>query len=352
MSIVRDGTKKISTKLKNFFSGLKTKKETKKETKRKFQDAMCPTPPTPTVSEQSQKAGQIAAAMGVKSCDTQQMSGTFQGNVNLFLASAKMQATMNSTSTVGCEQLYISAETFNQSQQNITCIIKKSQATVQKTLSAGNKISFKAGRDMQVSCSTLNITQSISLKFVDLTQLTNSEVAQITNEAKATISKVSSILQDSTSGLGATPQGQKILKDYVTNINNVQYSQAVTEAINNVQVTLSTNNDITIESGRDLFISGTQCTIDQDIIIDVVSSTILTDTVNRIMSNIGDTVATSDEITGQAGINAGAESLQQDIFSDNNTNTLILAAMFVIIIVAGAYLLATHPELLEQLGKK
>ena len=75
--------------------------------------ATCPPYPELTPQERGSKAAEIAEAMGVQSCDTSTETFDARAKASVgFLAKAEMSITYNKSSSVGCEPLIISADSY------------------------------------------------------------------------------------------------------------------------------------------------------------------------------------------------------------------------------------------------
>ena len=262
--------------------------------------ATCPPYPELTPQERGSKAAEIAEAMGVQSCDTSTETFDARAKASVgFLAKAEMSITYNKSSSVGCEPLIISADSYYKNQQAINCTLKKSSAIIKKTLKAGNKIILDAGRDIKTECVEFIINQTIDINFVDMTKLSSEDVTEIAKATKDVITSATNNILEQKMELGATPQGAKDVKDKLTEINQTDYNALINETLNDINVEVNANNDIIIRAGRDLILRGERCKFTQDIVIDVVSSTIITDSITKAFDSVSEVINTNDETRRQ-----------------------------------------------------
>lgn len=258
----------------------------------------CPPPPKLPDAERGSRAAEIAEAMGVQSCDTS--TKTFNASADYsalggLAAKGSIDITYNESSSIGCEPLIISADTYYKNQQAINCTLKSSKATVSREFNAGNKIVLEAGRDIKTNCNEFVINQSVSINVVDLTQLSTSDVTSIAKATKDVISSITNNVLEQKMELGATPNGAKDVKDKLAQINETDYNALVNETINNISLSVNASNDIIIKAGRDLILSGERCKFSQDIVLEIVSTAIITDSVSRVFESVSEVINTNDE---------------------------------------------------------
>lgn len=97
--------------------------------------ASCPTPPTPTTEDLRSAAAQIAQSMKIESCKTSSFNAQGEASVLGGLA-GEASFNISGSSTVGCDQIMAMANSYYQSQQNISCILKQS-TTSDQTVATG-----------------------------------------------------------------------------------------------------------------------------------------------------------------------------------------------------------------------
>lgn len=317
----------------------------------------CPPPPELPVDQLVAKAGEIAKAMGVQSCNTSQTSATAKVAVDAWVAAAEAEFTFNTTSTVGCEQLIINASEYNQTQQNITCIINKSSQKATVNTKVGNSIEFKAGKEINIDCGKENasgfkINQNIDLDSVSSFQFSSETVSAIANQTKDAIAKTTKTFQDSKNGLGATPQGSKVINDEVTNINNIDYGKLVNDSLKELNISTDAQNNITFTAGGNINVKGNNCVLDQNILVKLVANSIMNDAYSQAFKNISEKINTSDNETTQKSENKGAESLST--FGQFLKSRSIAMVIMIIAVVAGfalvVYFVFRNPENVKNIS--
>jgi hypothetical protein len=272
----------------------------------------CPPPPELKNEEKASKAAEIAKAMGVRACEMSQASFTANFGASAFaVMSTEMEVTYNQSSTVGCESLMINASEYNQSQQNITCTINKSSMKTNINTKAGNSITFDAGKNIDIDCKDgFNIKQDLNLESVNTINLTSETVTSIANQTKDTVKKTLDTIQKSTTGLGATPAGQKAISDEVVNINNVDYGKLVNDTLKEINISTDAQNNITFKAGGNVTIKGNNCNLDQSLLLKVIANSVLSDAYSQAFSNISEKINESDTKMRQENEAKGAESLK------------------------------------------
>jgi hypothetical protein len=311
----------------------------------------CPPPPVLTEAEKVSKAAELAKAMGVKQCSTDQMSARAQAQVDTMVGSAEMEVTANRTVTVGCEQLLINASTYDQAVTDVTCVLQKSSTSSITTVTGINKITFDTsnksgakGGDQNFKCGDKGfvINQSIDMDIITQMALSSDEVLNIANATKTVVSNVLDAAQKSKSGLGATPQGSKILSDASSDLTSDSYIAQMREQINSMSVNLSGSNEVSFTTGGgNLNITGNNCIINQSIIIRLLATQI----VNNALTSAFATVVSSDNTTfvksDQQAENAGAESLSK--WGTKQSIGMILGVILFIALAYFAYKMFLSP---------
>jgi hypothetical protein len=259
--------------------------------------ATCPPYPKLNDVQRGSKAAEIAKAMGVQSCDTS--TETFNANISGPslgpIRSYDIDITFNKSSSIGCEPLIISADSYYKNQQSINCTLKKSSTIKTTTLRAGNKIILDAGRDFKTDCAEFVINQTINIQYVDTTKLSSTDVTEIANATKDVITSTANNILEQKMELGATPNGAKDVKDKLADIKQTDYNALINETLNEINCTVNANNDIIIRAGRDLILSGSRCSFSQDIVLDIISSTIITDSMTKVFESLTEITNTNDE---------------------------------------------------------
>ena len=269
--------------------------------------ANCPPVPPPTPEEQGTAGAQIAAAMGVQSCNTSTTS--VQGELDFFLSSASMN--VNTSSAVGCEQIQIMANSYHQAQKNISCTIKQSITESTASLTNLQKVSIEAGKDLITECTEFSIDQNAVIKLISLTQMTQQQISDIQKSVKTTAEDIVKSVQDSKTGFGATPQGQKFVSDAKTNIESEDFNQNVSQSINKITTSVESAQEIKIKAGGNIVLRGGNCKLSQNAIIDVMATSILNDSLGNIFSDLTEITKKSETSSQQKAVNEGMPNLFQ-----------------------------------------
>lgn len=269
-----------------------------------------PVPPLP-IKDKVNDAADIAKAMGMRSCETSQMSATAHAELDVPFASAEIEMTANKSSTIGCEQLTVLADKINKSQNDIQCLIKKTSSNVTKKVSGINSIVFDARDTLDIKCGeSLKIKQGITIDMVDISQITVSTKQEIAKVTKDVVDIVGKTLMDSKTGLGATPQGQKTIQQTVSGNDKQDYFSQVSETLNNIDLQTQGGNTILFQA-KNIYLSGKSCDIDQSIILKIISTTIIMDALSNAYSGISEDINKIFQESQDKADNKGAESLSK-----------------------------------------
>ncbi len=301
-----------------------------------FNFTTCPPPPTPTPQEKNDSLAKIIEASGIQSCRTDNTQASVQAKASILgLASAGINMAYNNSSTVGCEQIIASSKKYQETQQKISCMLKQSKNVSSTTLNNVNSILFDAGRDLNVDCpSGISITQGANVTLIQTIKFNTQEINQIAQETKSIVKDLVSNTSASTTAAGATPQGQKTLTDINNKIDGINFNQSVSQAVNEVNTSVNTQNKILLKAGRDLNIKGSQCKFSQDILVSVIASTIIDNTISDALSQIGESINETDIQNVQTSENTGPD-MGQSFWEnfDNSTKYLIIGIVAVVCIV-------------------
>jgi hypothetical protein len=267
--------------------------------------ASCPTPPKPSDEQLGSVASQICKTMGIESCKTS--SYTAQAEVDAFLASASLN--VSGSSTVGCDQVMAMANSYYQSQQNISCVLKQTSTKNQTTVTGINSININALRDDFIAECPLEIDQKLRINLVELSQLSQEQKNEIAKSVKTTTDDIVKTLQDSKSGFGATPQGSKYISDTLSKIQNIDFNQNVTQTLNEITTSVQGGNTINITAGRSVILKGSQCKISQDSVIDIMATSILNDQISNIFTSMSEMTKKTTTDNTQKSDNQGMPNL-------------------------------------------
>jgi hypothetical protein len=293
--------------------------------------ASCPPAPAPTPEELGSSAAKICQDMGIQSCSTSAFSA--HAEVDAFLASASL--TVSGSSTVGCEQVQIMANSYHQSQQKITCVIKQTSTDNSTSVSGINKIKINAGKDFIPECN-LEIDQKLKITLVSLAQMSQEQKNEIANAVKTTTNDIINSLQDSKSGFGATPQGQKYISDSKTSIDNIDFTENVTQTINKITTNVEGGNIIEINAGGNIILRGKDCKITQDSVIEVMATSILSDSLTNIFSSMTEMTKKTETTIQQKAVNEGVP----DPTSGKALKYVAIAIVLIVLLGGGAWVLS------------
>lgn len=301
-----------------------------------FNFSQCPPPPQPTPQEANDALTKVIESSGIQSCRTDNTQASLQAKASMLgLASAGVSMSFNNTSTVGCEQIVATSKKYQQTQQNVSCMIKQSQNVNSTTLNNVNSIIFKAGNNLNVDClSGINISQGASVRFIQAIKFNSQEINQIAQQTKGIVQDLIANKSSSTTEAGATPQGQKTFTDINNKIDAIDFNQSVSQSVNEVNTSVNTQNKILLEAGNNLTIKGSQCNFKQDILVDLIASTIVDNAVENALRQIGEFVNETDSQNVQTSENKGPDmgkSFWENF--DNSTKYLIIGIVAIVLII-------------------
>ena len=286
--------------------------------------ANCPPVPPPTVEEKGSAGAQLAAAMKVESCKTSAFSAQAEADL-AFAASASMS--ISGSSAVGCEELAIMAESYNQSQKNVSCTIKQSITENTTTLANLQKVTIEAGGNLITECSDFTVDQNAQIKLVSLAQLSQTQISDIAKAVKITAESVIDATQKSKSGFGATPQGQKFISEAKTKIESEDFNQNVAQTVNKIQTSIESAQEIKIKAGGNIVLRGGQCKLTQNAIIDLMATSILNDSLSNIFSDLTEVTKKTDTKVTQESKNEG----QPNIFEGKWIKYLLVGIAIIVL---------------------
>lgn len=307
--------------------------------------ASCPPPPPPNPQELASEASKLMQSAGIRACEQSSSVQTaeVQAKMKVLFASASVGAKMTNTKTsaIGCEQVVTIANKYRESKNNISCMLKSTKNVTRTTATGVNSIIFKAGRDATIACPKLNISQGMKLTLVSNFKLSEQETKLIENETKSVAKEIIKAVQDTNTGLAATPQGSKFISDTVKDINETNYRADINETLNEITTSVTGKNELLFEAGRDLRISGDECVIKQDMVIDLIAASVIDSTLSDMLTNLSERIDETQVELEQKSVSAGAEKL--DDFGDVEANEneakkylyIAIAVVIGLIVVSG-----------------
>ncbi|NBP59056.1 hypothetical protein EBU71_21405, partial [bacterium] len=197
----------------------------------------------PTPKQKEDSVANVLKALGTKSCSTSsditQFSLAAGGYISTPFGGAGVGMNQDYSSAVtgtdGCEQVAVAADEFASSVKKISCLITSDSSNVNvKTLNT-NTIEFDAGRDLEAEDIKLN--QKIGVKVVTMANLSNNTKQKIADEVQNAAMRTIEVAQDSKSGMGATPQGSKVVSQAKSELSQENLTKIVNETIKDVNIT-------------------------------------------------------------------------------------------------------------------
>jgi len=307
--------------------------------------ATCPPPPPPTQEQLNSEASALIKSAGIKTCETSQESMTAEAHIKVSVpfvsGNAGMSMTSNKSSTLGCEQVTVITDKYRKAVNTTTCLLKETKNIVKNTVSGINSIKFLAGRDLDVNCNGsdgLSIKQGMTLDMISQINLSQTELAKIESACKDVVKTVAESAMSSESGLGATPQGSKLIKDTLTDIQQNNYSASIAKTLNETLNSMNGSNEILFTAGRDLRISGSRCNFEQDMLIKMVAASTIDTTLSDMMSNLSDTLNDTSVKATATAVNKGADDLAAAVKTDDtplSKNAMYAAIAIAVVLVVG-----------------
>jgi len=268
----------------------------------------------PSANDFKEGVSQIAQALGTKSCSTSSDITQFSLGGNAYVNTPFGDAGMgfqqsysdSLTDTVGCEQLAIASNQFAAATKKISCLITKDSSNINVTTLNTNTIEIASGRDL--TAEDIKIDQKINVKVVSTANLSSNTKKAISDEVKNTALTTIGAVQESKSGMGATPQGSKVVTDAKTKIENLSFTNITDETIKNVSVTTTSANTIKITAGRDInFKKKFEAT--QDIAADIAATAILSNAMTTALESVTTNLNETKMELKQKAENLGADTL-------------------------------------------
>lgn len=283
-------------------------------------NASCPPLPAPNPTELASEAAKLMTSAGIRSCEqsssvqTAEFQAKLEGPLGLGSASAGGKITNTNTSSIGCEQVMSITNKYREAKNNVSCMLKSTKNVTRTTATGVNSIIFKAGRDAIISCPRLNITQGMKLTLISNFKLSEQETKLIENETKSVAKEIIKAVQDTNTGLAATPQGSKFISDTIKDINETNYRADINETLNEITTSVTGKNELLFEAGRDLKITGDDCVIKQDMVIDLIAASVVESTLSDMLKTLSERIEETQTDLEQKSEAAGADKL--DDFGD------------------------------------
>lgn len=261
----------------------------------------CPPPPQVDHETKMQDAAGVIQAMGIQACNTSNYNASASASISTLIGSGAATFQVNHTATVGCENLNVIADNYKNTQNNITCILNQSKSIMKSTTAALNQIQISAsgeGSQLTINCpQQLQFKQGINVTSITQFTASDQDTAAISSEVKSLAQSTANILNKDASGLGADTHGSKNISQMLQNIQQANLSEQIKQAIKDVSISTNGTNMIKIESsGKNskVFIGGSNCVINQDIVLNLVSTMIMNNVMSSTFSDVIDAINKRD----------------------------------------------------------
>jgi len=186
--------------------------------------------------------------------------------------------TLASTSaTMGCEQTMIIAQRNYDTVQKIKCIMTQTATSISAIAKTVNKIDLEStgGRVVFACPDKFEFLQNININVNNTQNYNENQKADIENTLKETAKFNLQTALSTKTGFGATPQGQDVLAESIKKMDSEDFAQQVKQTVVNITSELEGDNTIKIKAFDDIFITGKECKISQDTVLDIVSQTMV-----------------------------------------------------------------------------
>ena len=307
--------------------------------------------PTPlTETQKASRAAEMMQAAGIQACSTDNTTFSAKGSMNTPFASAGISISAAQTTTLGCENVVSMAQEYNNTVQNVSCIINKSitQANIRNININNIKIVATDGSEVDIDCSSIpgvssggfSISQSISVKDVTNLNLSTGDQTQIDNSVKSLAQKIIKDVQETKADLASSERGNKLMRDIRDNIQTVNYNVKSTDILNNLDIKRTNNNTITIKATNNskIRIRGSQCNMDQNITVDIVSNMLVSNMIGTMFKNVSESINKLDQELVQKSEGKGIGELEKNFwtsYSMTAMGTMLIGAVIVIAVVVG-----------------
>ena len=266
----------------------------------------------PTPSELEAASAQLLKAMGTKGCDNTnssiQGSTSAQATVSAPFVNAGASVTAsyvdNFTHSIGCEQLTVAAKSFAKATKNISCMLMKTESTSDVKVSFVNDIAFLSEGDLVMT--DVTIDQSIDIRLVYLSNMSSAMKQEIANNVKAVATQALEAIQESKTGVGATPQGAKAISDEKIDVNDANISKTVENAIQKANFTVTGGNKLVFDK-TDITFKNVK--IKQSTVADIAATIIMGSAIGSLLSGTNSVITEQTDKIVQKAENLGVDTL-------------------------------------------
>jgi hypothetical protein len=221
--------------------------------------------------------------------------------------------------TEGCEQVIAQANQYNNTILNVKCTLSKHVTSATNRIAVVNKINAEGAK---LECKNINFLQTINIKSLAATSFSDQSLNDITDNIINGLDETAQLMQNSESGFGATPQGSKFLKESKTNLFTDNSKKDIKETITTTLNSIFANNELNI---KNINFSAENCNFTQDVIIEVVATTLVDTVFSNFFSSYIEAQKKSLDKIEQVSKNAGAPTLGPFLqFGENSTNNIVM----------------------------
>ena len=318
--------------------------------------------------------GNMAAAAGIQSCKTSASNDSteFSAQASLELGPSGMLGSADASlqgksqtvtsNSVGCETVVAMAKINMDVVDKVKCTLSESNGKINNNAKAYNSVKITAD-DLTMDCGAggLNINQKNKVTMNSKASISSSQMSTMVNDITKSVKDMTSVLSSSTTGFGATPQGQKTLQNITNQTNTSDYQEQVKNSILSIANAADAENELVIDGRKRYKLTGGQCNINQENIIEVISSMIITDVLNNTFAEYKkqsdeymDNVISKSESEGQPkieGLKSMFDSLG-DARAKWLTPLIIGIVVIVVAIIIGIIVLAIKPGSNKEVANK
>ena len=256
-----------------------------------------PLPPQLTPFDTGPAINAMGKALNVTTCSTNRKKTDTSKSVSSWFSSSNTNVKTDDQSTIGCEPLSIMSQTYQNAQNNISCILSNAKSTMNLNTVAINSIIINGSA---LNCGIININQRNSISVKSSITLSDTDKINITNQVKnvanATAGFVSNIIKstpqipDSTGPLGA---GGKAASNIQELISATDYNKTVNNAITQMDIGTQVGNNLVFNNAT---LNASVCNIDQYIQVNIIASSVLISSLSVNGTNLFDTAAATIDV--------------------------------------------------------
>ena len=201
---------------------------------------------------------------------------------------SETKQTENAKRTSGCSAINSVLQAYNKSIETVKCIINSDTTNVITKYSNINKVDFEADGNLTIDCpSNFNINQSINGTFNQLVSISDDCKINITKSITGHINGFLNAIKNTYKSepiYGPDGQGTKTINGLLSSDIESTIQNNVNTTVSNISTIINEGNNLTLKSKGDLTIEGSNCNIDQNIQISIVSSQIVDNAFNAVFT--------------------------------------------------------------------